>query len=712
MPKTIPIEEGAPYPLGASLDGDGVNFAVYSAQAEKVELCLFSSARAKRESARIELPGLTNQVWHGRVAGLKAGQIYGYRVHGSSRPGRGARSNPNKLLLDPYARAIARKPTWNDALYGYPAVDGLPPQSDAVLRLDERDSAPVAALGQVIDGSFDWGDDRPPRTPWRDTLIYEAQVKGLTQLRSDVPRKLRGTYAGLASEPVIEYLLSFGVTAVELLPPHAHLDEQRLVRLGLRNYWGYNTLAFFAPEPSYAAAASPEGVVSEFKQMVRALHKAGIEVLIDVVYNHTCEGNELGPTLSWRGLGESSYYRLDEQHPPKHLDFTGVGNTLDTRNPRVIQLIADSLRYWVEEMHVDGFRFDLAAALGRESSAFERGAGFLDAIGQDPVLSRTKLIAEAWDIGFGGYQVGNFPTGWSEWNGKYRDEVRRFWRGDAAMHGRLATRLAGSSDFFGHDGRAPTASINFITAHDGFTLADLVAYEHKRNDANQEDNRDGESNNHSWNCGVEGPTDDPGVLALRLRQQKNLLATLLLSVGVPMLTAGDERNRSQAGNNNAYCQDNEIGWIDWSLDEPSEELLAFVRRLSELRRSMPAIRRRSFFDGERSGAGALKDIVWYGLSGEALTSDQWHEPERHWLAARIAPEAPGEQTLLMLFNASASPAVFLVPAGPSTARWQVEFDTGGDEQGMSELLDSGERYVLREHSFALLTSAGADETAS
>jgi glycogen operon protein len=539
---------GAPYPLGATWDGIGVNFAIFSEHATAVELCLFSGPDATAESGRMALPEQTDMVWHGYLPDVRPGQLYGYRVHGPYAPRAGHRFNPAKVLIGPYAKAVGRSVRRHDSLFGYRTGD---PEQD--LSIDTRDNAAYAPLAAVVDEAFTWGTDRPPRTPWHETLIYELHVRGFTALNRHVAEGLRGTYLGVASEPALEHLLKLGVTAVELMPVHHHSDEWHLVQRGLTNYWGYNTLSYFAPDTRYAASPTPLESVREFKMMVRALHAAGLEVILDVVYNHTAEGNHLGPTLSLRGIDNTSYYRLRPDDARFYEDFTGCGNTLNMRSPRVLQLIMDSLRYWVLEMHVDGFRFDLASALARELHEVDKLGAFFDIIHQDPVISQVKLIAEPWDLGEGGYQVGNFPVGWTEWNANYRDAVRRFWRGDGGVVSELATRLAGSSDLYGQSGRRPYASINFITAHDGFTLGDLVSYNEKHNEANGEDNRDGENNNLSWNCGVEGPTDNAAVRKLRWRQMRNLMTTLFTSLGVPMISGGDEMARTQRGNNNAYC---------------------------------------------------------------------------------------------------------------------------------------------------------------
>ncbi|HHN72800.1 MAG TPA: glycogen debranching enzyme GlgX, partial [Thermopetrobacter sp.] len=579
------IRPGSPYPLGATWDGVGVNFAIFSEHATRVELCLFDSVDAERESVRIPLPERTDMVWHGYVPDLIPGQLYGYRVYGPWDPEQGHRFNPNKVVFDPYAKAVGRPLRWADELYGY--TYGHP---SADLKMDERDNAAWAPLAAVIDPAFTWGDDRRPNTPWHNTVIYEVHVKGFTKLHPEVPELLRGTYSGLASEPAIRHLKELGVTAVELMPVHHHAYERHLVEHNLSNYWGYNTLAFFAPDTRYAAATQPAEAVREFKRMVRVLHAAGLEVILDVVYNHTAEGNHLGPTLSLRGIDNAAYYRLSPENRRYYVDFTGCGNTLNMVHPRVLQLIMDSLRYWVLDMHVDGFRFDLASTLARELHEVDKLGAFFDIIHQDPVLSQVKLIAEPWDLGEGGYQVGNFPVGWTEWNGRYRDTVRAFWKGDGGMMSEMATRLAGSSDLYEHSGRRPYASINFVTCHDGFTLQDLVSYNEKHNEANLEGNRDGENNNLSWNCGVEGPTDDPAIVALRERQKRNFIATLMLSQGVPMISGGDELSRTQRGNNNAYCQDNEISWYDWQLDERRRDFLEFVRYVVKLRREHPVLR--------------------------------------------------------------------------------------------------------------------------
>jgi isoamylase len=701
---------GSPYPLGATWDGLGVNFALFSEHATAVELCLFDGTEATAESARIPLPEQTDMVWHAYLPDLKPGQLYGYRVHGPYEPNNGLRFNANKLLLDPYVKALARSTRWDDALFGY--TIGHP---DEDLSFDTRDSAPFAPLGAVIDSSFTWGDDRPPRTPWHRTVIYEMHVKGSTRLHPLVPEAARGTYTALTLQPVIDHLLALGVTAVELMPVHYHANDRHLVQHGLTNYWGYNTASYFAPDLRFAEARAPLEPVREFKMMVRALHAAGIEVILDVVYNHTAEGNQLGPTLSWRGIDNRSYYRLMPDNPRVHLDFTGTGNTLNMQSPHVLQLIMDSLRYWVTEMHVDGFRFDLASTLARELYEVDRLAGFFDIIHQDPVISQVKLIAEPWDLGEGGYQVGNFPVLWTEWNGKYRDTVRSFWRGDRGVASEFATRLAGSSDLYSRSGRRPYSSINFVTCHDGFTLNDLVSYNEKHNEANGEGNRDGESNNLSWNCGAEGPTNDPAIRTLRERQKRNFLATLLLSQGVPMLSGGDEMGRTQMGNNNAYCQDGELTWTHWDLSAEQEALLAFTRRLLHLRRSQSALRRRAFLRGVP--INGMKDIAWLAPSGGEMTQELWQSPDARTLGMLLAGEAADDidasglpvkgDTLLALFNAHDKLVPFKLPAPPGCLRWRSVIDTF--DNGREDLeLAMGATYPLEARAVALLRAVSAE----
>jgi len=669
-------------PLGATWDGSGVNFAIYSHHATRIDLVLFDARDPSKEIATLTMPERTAFVWHGYVAGVQPGQLYGYRVHGEYAPERGMRFNPAKLVIDPYARAIAGEVDWNAPVFGY-KVGG--PNED--FERDDGDSAWGMPKAVVANTQFDWQDDRPPSTPLHDSVIYELHVKGFTALHPHVPEEMRGTYAGLATPPAIEYLKKLGITAVELLPVHDFLDDKRLVEAGLRNYWGYNTVNFFSPEARYCSSSDRGEQVAEFKTMVRALHRAGIEVILDVVYNHTAEGNHLGPTLSFKGIDNASYYRLVDGDPRFYVDYTGTGNSLNAQNPQALKLIMDSLRYWVLEMHVDGFRFDLASALARELHDVDRLSSFFDIIHQDPVLSRVKLIAEPWDIGSGGYQVGNFPVLWAEWNDKYRDTVRRFWRGDSHQMSELAYRLTGSSDLYLDDGRRPYASINFVTAHDGFTLNDLVSYNDKHNEANGEDNRDGNNNNISNNHGVEGPTDDPDIIEVRERQKRNLLATLLLSQGVPMINGGDEIGRTQRGNNNAYAQDNEISWFDWNLDERDSSLLEFTRRIIAFRHAHPTLHRRHFFQGREIIGTEVKDIMWYGAPGEEITHEEWQSLDMRSIAIRLDGREIGEvdalgkpvldDHLLIILNASADTVRIRVPDTLQTGDWRVEFDTSG-----------------------------------
>jgi isoamylase len=671
---------GQPYPLGATWDGAGVNFAIFSENATRVELCLFDSADAQRETARITLQEQTDQVWHAYLPEARPGQLYGYRVHGPYNPREGHRFNPHKLLIDPYAKAIASTVNWSDEVFGYTIGD---PAED--LSLDERDSAPFVPKCVVVDPAFSWGDDEHPRTPWHKTLIYEMHVKGFTKLHPDVPESLRGTYAGMTHPSVIEYLLSLGVTAVELLPVHQFVSGKHLIEKGLTNYWGYNSIAFLAPDVRYSSSGHLGQQVAEFKTMVKTLHREGIEVILDVVYNHTGEGNQMGPTLSFRGIDNAAYYRLVADDPRYYMDYTGTGNTLNMTHPRTLQLIMDSLRYWVLEMHVDGFRFDLASALARELHEVDRLGAFFDIIHQDPVISQVKLIAEPWDLGEGGYQVGNFPVLWAEWNGIYRDVVRGFWRGDTGLIDNLAFRLTGSSDLYERSGRSPYASINFVTAHDGFTLADLVSYNEKHNQVNGEDNRDGTDENLSYNYGVEGPTMDPQIQAVRARQQRNFLATLLLSQGVPMLQAGDEVGRTQYGNNNPYCQDNKISWLDWNLDEAALELLSFTRKVIGIFHEHPVLRRRKFFQGRQIRGSEVKDLSWFRPDGEEMTEDDWHNRALNCLGIRFAGDAIDEvdergrrikgDTLLLLLNAHDKQVSFVLPAHRPEVRWELILDT-------------------------------------
>ncbi len=697
---------GRPYPLGATWDGNGVNFALFSAHAEKVELCLFD-AHGQREVERLTLPQYTDEVWHGYLPDVRPGQLYGYRVHGPYDPARGHRFNPHKLLIDPYARALSGALRWSDTHFGY-----RPGAARGDLTIDRRDNARHMPKARVVDVAFTWGDDRRPRRPWSETIIYELHVRGHTIRHPAVPPGHRGTFLGLGEPAVIEHLVKLGVTAVELLPVHAIVDEKGLVDRGLRNYWGYNSIAYFAPDPRYYGASGH----GEFKTMVHRLHEAGIEVILDVVYNHTAEGNHLGPTLSYRGIDNASYYRLVPGDERYYENFSGCGNTLNLRHPRVLQMVMDSLRYWAEEMRVDGFRFDLAASLARERAGFDGGSGFLDAVRQDPVLSRVKLIAEPWDLGGDGYRLGAFPPGWSEWNGRYRDTVRRFWRGDGGLIGELASRLTGSSDLFGWGGRRPWASVNFITAHDGFTLADLVAYERKHNAANGEDNRDGTDANYSWNGGVEGPTDDPEVLAVRRRQRRNLLATLLLSQGVPMLLGGDELGRGQGGNNNAYCQDNDISWIDW--DDVDADMLMFARAVIALRRRHPVFRRPRFFSGEAVNGGPLRDVTWITPEGREMAHGDWVLPYARSLGLILGGEAcaadggeePADDSFLILLNAHHEPVPYAAPAATFGKAWRLLLDTSLDSAfGEGQMYRPGEDYPLQARSLAVLVRLDGEE---
>jgi glycogen operon protein len=667
---------GSPYPLGATWDGDGVNFAIFSEQAKHVDLVLFTPREESIEHVTVPLAERTNHVWHAYLPGVGPGQLYGYRVHGDWAPQAGLRFNDAKVVVDPYARAIGRDMTWHPSLFAFE------PGSNGDGSRERSDSAAYAPLGLVIDATFDWEQDARPATPWRDTVIYELHVRGSTIRNPDVPPDLRGTFLGVASPAMIRHFRSLGVTAVELMPVHAHVDERALVERGLVNYWGYNSLAYFAPDARFTHGTSPGEEVREFKTMVKALHAAGLEVILDVVYNHTGEGDYLGPTLSLRGIDNRCYYRLDPGNPARYEDFTGTGNTLNMQSPAVLQLLMDSLRYWIEEMHVDGFRFDLASALARELFEVDRLSSFFDIIGQDPVISRVKLIAEPWDLGAGGYQVGNFPPGWTEWNGRYRDAVRRFWRGDSGMLPELASRLAGSSDLYNNSGRLPHASINFVTCHDGFTLADLVSYDRKHNDANGEGNRDGDNHNLSWNCGVEGPSSDPDILALRERQRRNFMLTLLVSIGVPMYSGGDELGRTQDGNNNAYCQDNGMSWTRWPDDPASKEFLTFVQILAGLRAAEPVLRRRKFL----SGRGPHRaDVLWLGPDGKEMDNGDWSDPNRRTLGVLLDGHAIEEldafgepihgNTLFILLHAGTEPVTFSLPLCAPGHSWEVVVNT-------------------------------------
>jgi glycogen operon protein len=680
MTKTAPplaeLWQGSPHPLGATWDGEGVNFALYSRHAEKVELCLFDSS-GKHETHRIALRERTDFVWHGYLPQARPGLLYGYRVHGPYKPEEGHRFDPYKLLLDPYARSIVGTLRWSDALFGYTIGSR---KED--LSFDRREDAAGTPKAQVVDNAFSWGEDRHPRVAANARIIYEMHVGGYTRRHPDVQDAFKGKFAGLTTPQVLDHLRSLGVTTLELLPVQAFLDDRPLMQRGLVNYWGYNTLGYFAPEPRYGVAHP----VHEFKTMVKTLHSAGLEVILDVVYNHTCEGNEKGPTLSWRGIDNHSYYRLGEDKR-FYADFTGCGNSLDLRNPRVLQLVVDSLRYWVSEMHVDGFRFDLASTLARDSPAFDRVSNFFAVLRQDPVLSPRILIAEPWDLGDGGYEVGHFPPGWGEWNDQYRDTMRAYWKGDGGLIGTFAQRLTGSSDLYAADDRGPIASVNFITAHDGFTLNDLVSYNEKHNEANGEENRDGNDNNISWNCGAEGPADDPAIVKLREQQKRNLLATLFLSQGVPMLLAGDETSRTQQGNNNAYCQDDEITWHDWNWDDAKWRLLNFTKRMIALRREHPIFRRRDFFKGVPVGDQGRKDVAWLMPDGHEMTPEEWEKDFARclgmWLNGEQLPETDErgrplqDASFLVLFNAHHDLIEFKLP-DPEGGGWCGEIDTSTD----------------------------------
>ncbi|HEY9447488.1 MAG TPA: glycogen debranching protein GlgX, partial [Burkholderiales bacterium] len=651
---------GRPYPLGATWEGEGVNFALFSRNAERVDLCIFDK-KGRREVQRVPLRERTHDVWHCYLPWARPGLLYGFRVHGPYRPEQGHRFNPNKLLLDPYAKVIVGALNWSDAHFAYRVG-----HDRADLSFDRRDSAAGMPRCQVVDTAFSWGDDRRPNVPMQDMVIYEAHVRGHTMRHPEVPPNLRGTYAGLATPSIVDHLRRLGVTTVELLPIHAFVDDRALVQKGLRNYWGYSPVGYFAPEQRYSST----GNIGEFKTLVKTLHSAGIEVILDVVYNHTAEGNQMGPTLSLRGIDNAVYYRLNAEDPRYYVDYTGCGNTLNVPHPQTLRLVMDSLRYWATEMHVDGFRFDLASALAREAHQVDPGGSFFDVIHQDPVLSQVKLIAEPWDLGEGGYRVGGFPKGWSEWNDRYRDTMRSYWKGGEGVLGEFARRLTGSSDLYEHYGRRPYASVNFITAHDGFTLHDLVSYETKHNEANLEDNRDGHNHNISWNCGVEGETDDPGINTLRARQQRNFIATLCLSLGVPMLLGGDEIGRTQRGNNNAYCQDSDISWTDWNLTPGKMQLLEFTRRMIRLRREHAVFRRSRFFRGEPV-RGEVKDIMWLRPDGGEMTDQQWRQPHARCLGVYLSGEGftetdaagrpLGGESFLIVFNAHHESIGFQLP---------------------------------------------------
>ncbi len=687
------IEEGEAYPLGATWTGSGVNFALYSAHARKVELCLFDG-RGRAESAHF-LPCCTSQVWHGFLADARPGQLYGYRVHGPYEPNEGHRFNPHKLVLDPYAKQIAGRIRWHDALYGY-----RPGSHRGEMAPDRRDSAPMMPKAVVVDAAQTWGDDRKLNVPWRDTVIYEAHIKGFTQLHPELPDPVRGTYTALGHPAVVEHLVKLGVTAVELLPIHAFADDRFLVEKQLRNYWGYSTLGFFAPEPRYFAPDGPAGL----RAAVKTLHAAGIEVILDVVYNHTCEGSGIGPTLSFRGIDNRSYYKLVPGDLRSYWDCTGCGNTLDLSNPRVLQLVLDSLRHWVSDYHVDGFRFDLAPALARTPFDVSEQSGFLQAIGQDPVLSRVKLIAEAWDLGSGGYRVGRFPTGWGDWNDRFRDAARAYWRGDPGKIPSLANRVSGSSDLFNHSGRKPWASIQYVAAHDGFTLQDIVSYNQRHNLANGENNRDGHEPNYSSNFGIEGETEDAVVRARRRRQKRNLLATAILSIGTPMLLMGDEFSRSQGGNNNAYCQDNETSWMRWH-DATDPTLVDYVANLIALRKANEVFRRLEFFNGDIDPATGLKDVYWLAADGTEMVGSAWGDHQRRVLGMQIGNHGSTSQRILLLFNASEDDITFRLPQTFPCGSFRPLFDSTTDD-GVTipteASLIAGGSYPLPSRAFVLL----------
>ncbi|MBE9583523.1 glycogen debranching protein GlgX [Mucilaginibacter sp. JRF] len=695
---------GKPYPLGATWDGEGVNFTLYADNATGVELCLFNSPDDTKESKKIKLYERSHQVWHIYLPGVKPGQLYGYRVHGPYESQNGLRFNPNKLLIDPYAKAIAGAIDWHDSLFGYEV--GHP---DGDLSYSETDSAPYIPKSVVIDNTFDWGNDELPRTPYHQTVIYEAHVRGLTMQHPEIPENIRGSYAAIGHPAIIKHLKDLGITAIELMPIHQFVNDRHLGEKGLRNYWGYNTIGFFAPDVRYSSTGVTGGQVSEFKAMVKELHKAGIEVILDVVYNHTGEGNQLGPTLSFKGADNSSYYRLVDEDKRFYMDYTGTGNTLNAMLPNVLRYIMDSLRYWITEMHVDGFRFDLASTLARELHEVNRLSAFFDIIHQDPVISQVKLIAEPWDVGEGGYQVGKFPPGWAEWNGKYRDCIRDYWRGADSMLGEFAQRFTGSPDLYEDDYRRPTASINFITAHDGFTMNDLVSYNEKHNEANGEDNNDGESHNRSWNCGAEGDTDDKAVNELRAQQKRNFLSTLFLSQGVPMIVAGDEMGRTQKGNNNAYCQDNEISWLDWG--NADKQLLKFTQKLINFRKDHPNFRRRRWFQGQPVKGQGLDDIAWFLPEGSEMSDENWSHDFAKSLAVflngkgihSLGPKGERivDDSYYLIFNAFHEAIDYKMPPEKFGKKWRVVLDTSAYEAD-GKVHNSGDMITVQGRTVILL----------
>ncbi|ANN66010.1 glycogen debranching protein GlgX [Bordetella bronchialis] len=703
------ITEGSPFPLGATWDGEGVNFALFSAHATRVELCLFDPTGQKQIEC-IELPEFTDEVWHVHVRGLQPGTVYGYRVHGPYDPENGHRFNPHKLLLDPYAKAYVGELKWDPAVFGY-TLGG----DDADLGLDERDSAPFVPKCQVVDQNFTWKHATRVRVPWEQTIFYETHVRGYTKRHPAVPESLRGTFEGLAQQAVIDHIKSLGVTSVELLPIHVFVNDSYLLDKGLTNYWGYNTIGFFAADPRYFARGAD---ITELKEMIDRFHEANLEVILDVVYNHTAEGSELGPTLSFRGIDNASYYRLLPDQKRYYINDTGTGNTLNLSHPRVLQMVMDSLRYWVTEMNVDGFRFDLATILAREPGGFDYESGFLKACRQDPILSSVKLIAEPWDCGPGGYQVGGFPPGWAEWNDRFRDCVRAYWKGDEGVVAELAARITASGDKFNHNGRRPWSSVNFITAHDGFTLHDLVSYNDKHNDANGEENRDGHSNNHSWNCGAEGPTDDEEIRALRERQKRNMLATLLFSQGTPMILAGDEFGRTQHGNNNAYCQDNEISWVDWDIGDDGQALIEFTRKLTTLRHTLPVLRRGRFLTGEYDEQMNVADVRWISPAGVDIADDQWSDPGMRCFGLIIDGRAratgirrpASDATLMLVFNAHHDMVEFKVPEIPGSDQWTCMIDTNAPVRTELPSFESGDVYQVTGRSLLLFALQAKGQT--
>ena len=694
------IREGSPYPRGASWDGKGTNFAIFSAHASKVELCIFGPGGDK-EVERIALPEYTDQIWHGYLPEITPGTLYGFRVHGPYEPQSGHRFNPNKLLLDPYACAHFGDLKWNPAVFGYRM------ETADDLTFDKRDSAPFMPKCAVVDPNFDWTGSRGRRSaPWNNTIIYEMHVRGFTKQHPSVPQHLRGTYAGLGTKAVIDYIKALGVTSVELLPIHTFIDDNHLLENGLNNYWGYNSIGFFAPDPRYASARADS--LREFKEMVAQLHDGGLEVILDVVYNHTAEGNEFGPTLSFKGIDNASYYRLIAGEPRYYINDTGTGNTLNVSHPRVLQMVTDSLRYWVQQTNIDGFRFDLGTILAREPNGFDNQSGFLKACSQDPLLGTVKLIAEPWDCGPGGYQVGGFPPGWAEWNDKFRDTVRDFWRGEAPASA-MTERMCASGDIYNHQGRRPWASVNFVTAHDGFTLNDAVSYNEKHNEANGEDNRDGSSDNRSWNCGVEGPTDDPAICELRERQIRNMLATLLLSQGTPMVLAGDEFGRTQKGNNNAYCQDNKISWLNWDIEEKGQSLIRFTKKLTGLRHKYPILRRDRFLNGQYVEELGVKDVTWINANGKEMEDEHWGDSGMRCFGMLLdgraqtsgIRQAGHEATLLIAINVHSDLVNFVLPACAGGNAWTVLIDTNKPDQDEGVTLKTGETYELTARSLLL-----------